>query len=267
MSSPQHDQDEDSEATYAAYDRLFQGLSQMGPADPATTRDILATLAPHLPDGAVVADMGCGVGAATLRLAEALPEARIVAVDLSPRFLDIVQERARQAGVAPRIEPRAGSMIEAEGHGLAPGSVDLLWAESSIYAVGRDRALAAWKPLLKAGGWLVFSDIVWHVPQPERPPAAVGFWAQEYPAMGDPAAVDATVREHGLSIERRIRLPRRGWSAYYDPVRARIEDLRHEARSRPALATVCAVMAAEIALFDAHGDSFASMTWVTRRRP
>jgi cyclopropane fatty-acyl-phospholipid synthase-like methyltransferase len=64
-------------------------------------------LAPLLREGMVVLEPGCGMGYFTLEAARLVgPGGRVVALDLQPRMLAVVEKRARRAGLAERIETR-----------------------------------------------------------------------------------------------------------------------------------------------------------------
>lgn len=57
----------------------------------------------RLEEGAFVADIGCGLGAATILLAQAFPRSLFVGYDTHAGSLEIARERARCAGVADRV--------------------------------------------------------------------------------------------------------------------------------------------------------------------
>lgn len=56
--------------------------------------------------GAVVADVGCGLGASTIIMARAFPKSKFYGYDYHQMSLERARERARQAGVEDRIEFR-----------------------------------------------------------------------------------------------------------------------------------------------------------------
>lgn len=58
-----------------------------------------------------LADIGTGSGAIAVALAHLLPEAAVVAVDLSPEALAVAAENARANGVAGRVEFRQGDLL------------------------------------------------------------------------------------------------------------------------------------------------------------
>jgi len=86
-------------------------------------------LAPHVKAGMTVLDFGCGMGLFTLALAKLVGEqGRVIAADLQPQMLAVVQRRTRRAGVAERIrthrcEPASTGLAEPFDFALAFWSV------------------------------------------------------------------------------------------------------------------------------------------------
>lgn len=86
-------------------------------------------LAPYVMPGMAVLDFGCGMGLFTLALAKLVGErGRVVAADLQPQMLAVVQRRTRRAGVAERIRthrcaPAATGLAEPFDFALAFWSV------------------------------------------------------------------------------------------------------------------------------------------------
>ncbi|MGC9530583.1 MAG: peptide chain release factor N(5)-glutamine methyltransferase [Candidatus Bipolaricaulaceae bacterium] len=60
-----------------------------------------------------VLDLGCGSGALAVAVARARPDARVVAVDLSPRARRCARDNARALGVADRVEVRRSDWYSA----------------------------------------------------------------------------------------------------------------------------------------------------------
>ena len=248
-----------------AYSEFFRGLDRLGPGDEETTLAVLERVRPFVPAEPLVADMGCGVGASALVLARAMPAARVIAIDSHPPFVGRLRDRAASTGLSERITARVGNIGDPQLLGLHAGSLHLIWAESSIYAIGREQALRAWRDLLRPGGCMVFSDVVWTASTKARSPAAVAFWAQEYPAMTDCGAVSRQLSEHGLRPIDEIETPRSAWSNYYDPLRARIGAIRPATEPESMLGQVLATMEQEIALFDSDDQSFSSVFFIARK--
>jgi SAM-dependent methyltransferase len=54
--------------------------------------------------GAKVADVGCGLGASTILIAEEYPQTRLLGVDYHAESIELAQKRAADAGVSDRID-------------------------------------------------------------------------------------------------------------------------------------------------------------------
>jgi release factor glutamine methyltransferase len=65
-----------------------------------------------LPADAIVVDVGCGSGAIALALAHWLPDARVLATDISPAALELAMGNARLLGLAERVEFALGDCLE-----------------------------------------------------------------------------------------------------------------------------------------------------------
>ncbi|HET6857162.1 MAG TPA: class I SAM-dependent methyltransferase [Streptomyces sp.] len=97
-----------------------------------------------------VLDLGSGPGVITCMLAEAFPEAEIVAVDGTPALLERTRARAERAGLGDRVRTQETELAD----GLsALGEADVVWAANTLHHVGDQRAaLADIAGLLRPGG-------------------------------------------------------------------------------------------------------------------
>jgi 2-polyprenyl-3-methyl-5-hydroxy-6-metoxy-1,4-benzoquinol methylase len=103
-----------------------------------------------LEDGARVADVGCGAGAATIAMAKAFPRSTVVGFDTHAASIDLARRRAREAGVDVQFE--VASATELPGHGY-----DLISCFDSFHDLedpggAAARARAAIAP---DGAWLI----------------------------------------------------------------------------------------------------------------
>ncbi|PCC66391.1 Methyltransferase domain-containing protein [Nannocystis exedens] len=240
----------------AALIELHRGLERMGPGDPQFSREILASL-PALPERPRIADLGCGAGAGALLLAETFG-VPVVAVDASRAFLDQLEARARERGLASLVRAVEGDFGALD---WPAESLDLLWSEGAAYHLTFAGALQRWRPLLARGGIAVISEAGWWTETPAA--AAREFWAAAYPAMGTEAANAERAREAGFEVLAVRRLPARAWwDNYYGPRLGRVEEVRGTASA--AMQAIIDAMEAEVAMFRAHGDDYGYSFYVLR---
>ncbi len=68
-----------------------------------------------LQEGAHVADVGCGYGAATIIMAQAYPNSTFVGIDYHEESIDVARSRAADAGVSERVSFEVGTAQAYEG--------------------------------------------------------------------------------------------------------------------------------------------------------
>ncbi len=206
--------------------RLFEifldvqrGLPRQGPGAEECTLKALS-FCRDLPPRPAVLDIGCGPGMQTVALAKCL-DGQITAVDIHPEYLAELKPRAKAAGLAERIEILAGDMNALP---FPPASFDLVWSEGAAYVMGFDRALTAWHGLIRPGGYIAVSELVWL--QADPPAEVAAFFAEEYPAMTDVDTALATVRSSGYEVAGHFTLPDSAWwTHYYLPLEAKLPNL------------------------------------------
>lgn len=119
---------------------------------------------PHVREGMTVVEPGPGMGFFTLELARRVGSAgRVVAIDVQPRMLAGLRQRAARAGLAERVETRAP---EGDGLGAADldGRVDFLLAFAVVHELPDEaRFFADAARLLRPGGRLLVAEPRGHV--------------------------------------------------------------------------------------------------------
>lgn len=202
---------------------VFGPLAQGAPGNDAATLRALDAV-PGRDTVRQVLDLGVGHGRTTFTLAEALRNARITAVEIHAPFVRRITERARKAGVAHRVHVVCEDMEKID---IADGSIDLVWAEGSIYVVGMEQALLTWRSWLRPGGCLAFSDFVrW---TDDLPAEARDFWAMEYPDMASEAVIHSRAEAAGYRVVSSLRMSEEAHEAYYLPLEARVTELTDHA--------------------------------------
>jgi predicted O-methyltransferase YrrM len=116
----------------------------------------LQALAKELPKGAIVVNIGAGVGTSALAILEARRDVKLTTVDKSSSSL--YAERQALSGIAgKRYKQLQGDSIRA-GSGWEGGPIDLLFVDGNhSYDYVRSE-LEAWEPHLTSGATIVFHD-------------------------------------------------------------------------------------------------------------
>jgi SAM-dependent methyltransferase len=234
---------------------LHRDLPREGPGHRESTAHALF-LIPTLVARPRVLDLGCGPGAQTLDLAVLLPDAEIVAVDAHRPFLEALQRRAQDAGLASWITATQGDLAAPPG-----GPYDLIWCEGAAYLLGFERALRTWEPLLTEGGSIALSEPVWLT---ERPSERVrAFWSG-YPDLQSLETRRRQIAEAGLVLHGDFVLPERDWWEYYGPLAARMATLRQHPHP-PELARVMDEHEEEMAVYREGSASYGYAFFVVGR--
>src|SRR5581483_45344 len=238
---------------------IHDGLPREAPGSSACTRRALASVS-GLSAGSRVLDVGCGPGAQTIELARAFG-GRIVAVDLHAPYLAELRRRAIAANAASRVQPLRATM---GGLPFAEASFDVIWSEGAIYIIGVERALADWRPLLRARGHLVFSHLCWLADDP--PPAPAAFWATHYPAMRSVRHHLDAAAECGYDAIDTFVLPDRAWwDEYYGPLERRLSSVRATRTGEEDRRAIEATQE-QIDLYRTYAASYGYVFFVLRRR-
>lgn len=242
----------DHDAYMAAFKAVFSELDRWGPGSAQATRRALS-LVPF--DPSTILEIGCGNGVATMLLAEAT-SARITATDTAEDALERLRQKVEDRRLGERIEIRCLDMAHLP---VPDRPFDVIWAEGSAYIIGVERALAAWRSLLRPGGVLVFSDMVWRTEAPSDDLRV--FWASEYPAMTTPARRLDDARRAGYEVLGHFDMGQDALDAYYRPLEARVDRLRE----RLAGSRVLADLRAELRAWQEGKGQFGFEVFVLQR--
>jgi DNA-binding transcriptional MerR regulator/predicted O-methyltransferase YrrM len=241
------------EVYMAEFMDVFSGLDRWGPGTDAGTRAALAML-PFAPE--TLLEIGCGPGLATVTLAGAT-DARIVATDTDAGALERLRARVAAEGLADRVAVRDVDMAELP---VPERPWDVIWAEGSAYIIGFERALRDWYPLLRAGGALVVSDMVWRLASP--PEDLRAYWAAEYPDMTRAPARRDQARRAGYRVLGHFDMGRAAMDAYYRPLAARVAEMAPRLEGSRVLED----LRAELAAWQA-GDGIVSFEMMVLQKP
>jgi len=207
-----------------------------------------------------IADIGCGTGASTVLLAKEL-DAEITAVDFLSEFLDVLQSRAYDNGVADKITTLNCSM---DALPFAEKEFDVIWSEGAVYNMGFEAGVSAWSRFLKPGGKLIVSEITWL--STTRPLDLQSHWEGEYPEIDVASSKIGILERHGYSPEAYFVLPTHCWlENYYRPMQSRFDEfLERHGQSDQAKAIVEAEKY-EIALYEKYSAYYSYGVYVAKK--
>jgi SAM-dependent methyltransferase len=156
-----------------------------------------------LPADAQVLDAGCGTGEIALRLAQRLPGARVLGVDIIDAHLDLA--RARAAALSARVRFENRSIFDL---GLADRSFDLVVCRHVLQAIPHaDRAIAELLRVVRRGGWLhlLVEDYLMINFEP-RHLDPDDFWTEGPRRFGEALGTDLRIGRRTYGILRRLGL-------------------------------------------------------------
>lgn len=237
---------------------LFGRVDRKGPGSSDSTIRALS-LVRGLAAQPKVVDLGCGSGIATLVLAKQL-KTQVVAIDLVQPFLDRLVRCAEEECLSDRVLAIQGDMSNPP---IEPDSVDLIWSEAAIYNVGFRRGLEMWKRLLRPGGCVAVSEVVWLTDSPS--PKAREFWEAEYPAITTIEANLQAMQDAGYEPLGHFTLPPSDWEQYYEPLEACLEEFVLRS-TKEASRSLALSVKREIALWREHETDFGYCFFVGRQR-
>ena len=204
----------------ARFFEIFESVPRGGPGDPASTRRALAMMTDLRAEPRVL-DLGCGPGAGSSNLAN-LTGGRVTALDLHAPFVVQQAAAARAAGLSHRLDPVCADMRAAP---FAAGVFDLVWSEGALYSIGFRQGLDLCARLVRPGGYVAASEVVWTVDAP--PDEVRRWWHAEYPDIAPIAEKASAVTGSGLEIIDHFTLPREAWTFhFYEPMKARLGEFR-----------------------------------------
>jgi SAM-dependent methyltransferase len=139
------------------HESLFEGTERF--FRPNYAANLVASWIPALEDveaklkaGATVADVGCGLGASTILMAQAYPKSKFIGIDAHALSIEKARERAKAAGVEDRIVFEVAKATDFPNRDL-----DLVCFFDCLHDMGDPAAVSknVLKTLKKDGTWMI----------------------------------------------------------------------------------------------------------------
>lgn len=207
-----------------------------------------------------IADVGCGTGASTLKLAHAL-NADVTAIDFLPEFIEILQGRMLQEGLTDKVEPYVCSMDDLP---FENAEFDLIWSEGAVYNIGFSKGVNYWERFLKPSGLLVVSEITWTTNS--RPEEIENHWVQEYSEIATASEKISVLENSGYSPVAYFTLPEHCWlDNYYHPLRSSFSEFLSRNGNCQEAKEIVAAEEREMALYEKYKDYYGYGVYIARK--
>ncbi|MCX6641444.1 MAG: class I SAM-dependent methyltransferase [bacterium] len=238
---------------------IFETLQRQGPGDNASTRRAFQQLN-GLPEAPVILDVGCGVGKQTLELCR-LTSGTIIALDSHAPFLRILWNQAERKAELARLHCLIADM---NAMGFRDASFDAIWAEGSIFLIGFEKALQEWKALLRPGGYMAISELVWFKENPPQP--VVDFLLSEVPVLYGFKDYFPIIEACGYRLVDYFPLPAESWwTDYYTPLESKIHELRNSLRNDPKAQELLTALGLEIEMHRKYSEYYGYGFYIVQR--
>ena len=239
---------------------LHKHAVRQGPGGKAETKRMLELAGLDRSRPLKIADIGCGTGASTILLAKEL-DAEITAVDFFSEFLDELQSRAHDHGVADKITTLSCSM---DALPFSDEEFDVIWSEGAIYNMGFEAGVSAWHRFLKPGGKLIVSEITWL--SAKRPLNLQSYWEKEYPQIDIASSKIGVLESHGYRPEAYFFLPTHCWlENYYRPMQSRFDEFLERHGQSAQAKTIVECEKDEVTLYERYCEYYSYGVYVTEK--
>lgn len=204
-----------NESQMKLFHELYSDLPRLGPGSiKSTTRAFEAIK--ELPEKPQILDIGCGYGMQTRHLAK-LSGGKISAVDNYLPYLKGLERMAREEGLSDQIETMHKSMLDLP---FEDESFDIIWTEGSIFVIGFEEGLKAFRKFLKPGGYIAVSEAAWIKDNPPR--EVFDWWNTHYPAIKTVEKTVEVFESCGYEVLEHFTEPASDWWAYINPLMERV---------------------------------------------
>ncbi|GAO28616.1 hypothetical protein JCM15548_1733 [Geofilum rubicundum JCM 15548] len=197
-----------------------------------------------------IADIGCGTGGQTMVLGKQAPGS-ITGIDLFPRFIELFNQNALEAGLTERVKGLVGTM---ENLPFEEEELDLIWSEGAIYNIGFKRGLEEWRKFIKPGGYIAVTEAVWFT---EKQPEEISTFWQAYPEIDTIPVKVTQMQAAGYLPVAAFILPKDCWTDHFFKPQVTAQELfLKKYRGNSTAEDLIAYLKHEAVLYDKYGDFY-----------
>jgi len=195
------------------YEYFFK-LERQGPGSPESTIKALSFI-DHISSNLKIVDLGCRTGGQTMVLAKNI-NGDITGLDISPDFINIFNNNAKNFNLQDRVKGIVGSM---DNLPFQNNEFDLIWSEGAIAQIGFEKGLNYWKNFHKKGGYIAVTYESWFTD--ERPAEIEKWWVDAVPEIGTIGYNILIMQKAGYIPVATFTLPENCWiDTYFVPQKA-----------------------------------------------
>lgn len=167
-----------------------------------------------------ILDIGCGVGQATILLANYFENATVESIDLFKHYLSVLDEKISENNLEDRVFTYQMDMRDPD---FANEEFDIVYSEASIEIIGFEKGLKEWKRLLKPNGYLIVSDISWL----KRPSSeSKKFWKDTYSEVDSIENKIGKIETEGYRFIDYVIVPKKDWKKYHKKLEENLNKLK-----------------------------------------
>jgi ubiquinone/menaquinone biosynthesis C-methylase UbiE len=248
-----------TERQWEVFFDIHQDLPREGPGGEQSTQ-IAYSCIRNIPKRPLILDIGCGPGAQTVCLAE-LSKGEIFAVDNHIPFINQLKELIEERGLCEVVHPTIADMGKLE---FDDETFDVIWAEGSIFIVGIEAGLKEWRPFLKQGGTIAFTEASWL--RDDIPTEIRKFWQKVDPTIRGIEENIRRIEAIGYQFVAQFVLPESDWwNDYYNPILKRLVALREKYKEDAEAFEVLQMADTEIDMFRRYSDYYGYVFYIAEK--
>lgn len=192
----------------------FRNMDRLAPGSDKSTLKAISYIDFNKDSKLAILDVGCGVGAATLLLANYFKNSTIEAIDLFEHYLKVLDEKIDNTRVFT-------CQMDMNDLDYPNDEFDIVFSEASAQVMGFNKALKEWKRVIKDNGYLIISELSW-IKKPSK--ESKNFWKTHYEEIDTIENKIAQITENYKFIDYFI-LPKSDFESYYSALENNLKDL------------------------------------------